>query len=138
MRPAMPTGLQFGRPLALRCCDIRTKGRAMEWITEPDEDDESLTQQVLMLPADAPLQPALVEFWKRILADGYAHAASGWQSLGIEICERQSEDDDTGYMRAAFHDGQNGKSEHLGHHVLRSDAFTCIENPDDDRKTQAK
>lgn len=79
----------------------------MQWISERDATDAALMHQALVLQADDPIGPAYVEFWKRILADGCAHAASsGWRSLGIAICERQSEADDQGYMHARFRDGQ--------------------------------
>ena len=64
----------------------------MQWISERDAADATLSHHALVLEADDPIEPAYVEFWKRILADGCAHATrSRWQSLTVEICERQSE-----------------------------------------------
>jgi hypothetical protein len=99
----------------------------MQWISEHDA-------AALVLQADDPIGPAYVEFWKRILSDGCAHAAaSGWQSLGIEICERQSAADEQGCMQARFRDGQRKPCKGVGQYVLRGDAFTCLDVPGQDR-----
>jgi hypothetical protein len=79
----------------------------MQWVSERDAADATLSHHALVLEADDLIEPAYVEFWKRILADGCAHATrSGWQSLTVEICERQSEADDQGFMHAKFRDAQ--------------------------------
>ena len=112
------------------------KGSAMQWTSERDENDQSLIHHALVLRPDAPLGPALIEYWKRILTDGCANAAtSGWRSLSIEICERQSEADSQGYMHAKFRDEQHKACKGVAHYFLRGDALTCLESRDDDRKT---
>jgi hypothetical protein len=99
----------------------------MQWISERDT-------AALVLQADDPIGPAYVEFWKRILSDGCAHAAaSGWQSLGIEICERQSEADEQGCMQAGFRDGRRKPCKGVDRYALRSDAFTCLDVRGEDR-----
>jgi hypothetical protein len=106
----------------------------MQWISERDAADGTLMHQALVLQAGDPIGPAYIEFWKRILSDGCAHAAtSGWQSLGIEICERQSEADEQGYMQAAFRDGRRKPCDGVSQYVLRSDAFTCLDVRGEDR-----
>jgi hypothetical protein len=106
----------------------------MQWISERDATDATLAHHSLVLQADDPIGPAYVEFWRRILSDGCAHAAnSGWQSLSIEICERQSEADDQGFMHAKFRDGEGEPCEGVAEYFLRSDAFTCLEVPGEDR-----
>src|SRR5215831_6776316 len=68
------------------------KGGPMQWTSERDAADAAQMHHALVLQADSPIETAYIEFWKRILSDGCAQAASaGWQSLGIEICERQRE-----------------------------------------------
>jgi hypothetical protein len=119
------------------------KGRAMTWTPtwtpEPDEKDPTLIHQALVLQPDAPLEPALIEFWKRILSDGCANAASsGWRSLSIEICERQTEQDSQGYMHATFRDGQRKPCKGAGHYFLRSDAFTCLQGRGEDHKASSR
>ena len=111
----------------------------MQWISEADANDATLMHQALVLEADDPIEPAYVEFWKRILADGCAHGpGSGWQSLSVEICERQSEADDQGYMHLKFRDGQHKACEGVAAYFLRSDAFTCLEVAGEDRMVERR
>jgi hypothetical protein len=99
----------------------------MQWISERDATDASLMHQALVLQADEPIGRAYVEFWKRILSDGCAHAdTSRWQSLSIEICERQSEAGNQGYMHVKFRDGQHKPCKGVAQYFLRSDVFTCL------------
>jgi hypothetical protein len=99
----------------------------MQWISERDAADATLAHHALVLEADDPMEPAYVEFWKRILADGCAHGPGfGWQSLGIEICERQMAGDAPGYMHAKFRDGQHKPCNGVGQYFLRGDAFTSL------------
>ena len=111
----------------------------MQWISEADADDATLMHHALVLDADDPIEPAYVEFWKRILTDVCAHGpGSGWKSLSVEICERQSEPDDQGYMHAKFRDGQNRACEGVAEYFLRSDAFTCLEVAGEDRMVERR
>jgi hypothetical protein len=111
----------------------------MRWIEESDKNDQNLVHQALVLEPDEPLGPAFVAFWKRILSDGCANAAgSGWRSLSIEIEERRSEEDDQGFMHAAFRDAQRKECKGSAHYFLRSDAFACLESGDEDHKTFAR
>jgi hypothetical protein len=107
----------------------------MEWVDEPDEDDKNLVNRALLLQPNEPLAPAFVAYWKRILSDGCAIAPpSRWSSLSIDIEARQSEEDEQGFMRAGFRNAQHRRCEGVGHYILRSDAFTCLESPDEDVK----
>ena len=107
----------------------------MEWVDEPDEDNRNLVNRALLLQPNEPLAQAFVAYWKRILSDGCAIAApSRWSSLSIDIEARLSEEDEQGFMRAGFRDAQHQRCEGVGHYILRSDAFTCLESPDDDVK----
>src|SRR5262249_55064315 len=109
-----------------------TTDRAMQWIDEPDEDDRSLVNRALLLQPNEPLASALIAYWKRILSDGCAIAApSRWASLSIDILPRQSEGDVQGFMRASFRNVQHQRCEGVGHYILRSDALTCPESPDE-------
>ena len=111
----------------------------MQWISEPDADDASLAHHALVVDAGDPLEPAYVEFWKRILADGCALGpGSGWQSLTVEICERQSEADDQGFMHAKFRDAQGEPCANVAEYFLRSDAFTCLEVAGEDRAAERR
>src|SRR5262249_4815863 len=65
-------------------------------------------------------------------------ASSQWASRSIDIEPRQSEEDEQGFMRAGFRDAQHRRCEGVGHYILRSDAFTCLERPDDDVKTSLR
>jgi hypothetical protein len=105
----------------------------MQWISERDAADAALMHHVLVLQADSPIETAYIEFWKRVLSDGCAHAASsGWQSLGIEICERQREADKQGYMHAKFRDAQHKPCKGVGQYFLRGDVFTSLAVPGED------
>src|SRR5262249_43927525 len=80
-----------------------------------------------------------VEFWKRILADGCAHGpGSGWQSLSVEICERQSEADDQGFMHAKFRDEEGEACEGVAEYFLRSDTLTCLEVAGEERMAERR
>jgi hypothetical protein len=115
------------------------KGLAMEWIDERDQDDQNLVNRALVLQPNEPLAPAFIAYWKRILSDGCAIAApSRWASLSIDIEARQSEEDDQGFMRAGFRNAQHKRCEGVGHYILRGDAFTCLESPDEDVKTSLR
>jgi hypothetical protein len=110
----------------------------MRWINEPDKKDPNLVHQALLLEPDEQLVPAFIAFWERILSDGCANAAtSGWRSLSIEIRERQLVGGNQGCMRAAFRNAQRKACAGTGDYFLRSDAFTCLEDPNDERKAAA-
>src|SRR5215831_2850150 len=110
----------------------------MEWIDEPDQDDRKLVNRALVLQPNEPLAPAFIAYWKRILSDGCAMAPSRWASLSIDIVARQSEADEQGFMRAGFRNAQHKRCEGVGHYILRSDAFTCLEKPGEDVKTSLR
>ena len=111
----------------------------MQWISERDAADASLTHHALVLDANDPIEPAYVEFWKRILSDGCAHGpGSGWQSLSVEICERQSEADDQGFMHAKFRDGERKPCAGVAEYFLRGDAFTCLEVAGEERLVERR
>jgi len=106
----------------------------MEWIDEPDKKDGNLVHRALMLQPDEPLGPAFIAFWKRILSDGCANAASSdWRSLSIDVYGRQSERDRPGWMHAAFRNAQRRACAGIGDYFARSVAFTCLH--DEDKKT---
>ena len=111
----------------------------MQWISERDASDTRLMHHALALQPDDPIEPAYVEFWKRILSDGCAHAASsGWQSLSIEICERQTEADDQGWMHVKFRNGEHKACKGVAEYFLRSDAFACLEVPGEERMAERR
>jgi len=111
----------------------------MEWIDEPDENDRNLVNRALVLQPNEPLAPAFIAYWKRILSDGCAIAASSrWASLSIDIVARQSEADEQGFMRAGFRNAQHKRCEGVGDYILRGDAFTCLESPGEDTKTSLR
>jgi hypothetical protein len=111
----------------------------MEWIDEPDEEDQDLVNHALVLQPNESLAPAFIAYLKRILSDGCAIAAtSRWASLSIDIESRQSGENDQGFMRAGFRNVQHQQCEGVGHYLLRSDAFTCLESPDEDVKTSLR
>ena len=107
----------------------------MEWIDEPDEN---LVNRALVLQPNEPLAPAFIAYWKRILSDGCAIGPSRWTSLSIDIHARQSDADGQGFMRASFRNAQHRHCEGVGHYILRSDAFTCLEHRDEEVKTSLR
>ncbi len=107
----------------------------MEWIDETDEGDQKAVNHALVLQANEPLAPAFIAYWQRILSDGCAIAAtSDWRSLSVEVQSRQTPQDDQGLMRAAFHNAQHKACAGLGKYLLRSDAFDCLDGPNEDVK----
>src|SRR5262245_61902377 len=108
----------------------------MKWTSEVDEDDPELMLQALVLEPGEPLAPAYTEYWKRILSDGCANAATwAWQSLSIQICEQQSDADSQGWMEARFDNAQRRECTGASRYFLRSDVFTCFHHKDEDNKT---
>jgi hypothetical protein len=106
----------------------------MQWTIESDQNDRNV-HQALVLQLGEPLAPAYVEYWKRILSDGCSNAATwGWQSLSIQMCERQSDEDSPGWMEARFDNAQRRACAGAGRYFLRSDAFTCLQGGDEDNK----
>ena len=106
----------------------------MQWISEGDARNGTLVHHILVLTSGRPIGPAYTEFWKRVLSDGCAHAASsGWTSLGVEIFERQSEMDGQGFMHVKFRDGQRKPCLGVSQYFLRSNAFTCPDVRGEDR-----
>src|SRR5215469_6213372 len=110
----------------------------MEWIDEPDDDDQNLVNRALVLQPNERLAPAFIAYWQRILLDGCAIGPSRWASLSIDIRARQSETDGQGFMQAGFRDAQHRRCEGVGHYILRSDAFTCLDRPDEEVKTSLR
>lgn len=110
----------------------------MKWIDEPDEKDVSLVHHALMLEPLNPLPAACVEYWKRILSDGCACAAvSDWMSLSIDICDRQVDDDEAGYMHAMFCNGVKKSARGLGHYYVRGVAAAQRRSGDARRQRSA-
>jgi hypothetical protein len=102
-----------------------TKGQApMRWITEDQY------QHVLVLESDEPLLPAFIAFWKRILSDGISNATQ-WQSLSVDIQDRQVVGDTQGCMHAVFLNAQLRPCESIGHYAVRSDAFDLYQGADE-------
>src|SRR5262245_14930205 len=131
--------LQFYRMPPALFSNPDAKVLAMEWIDEPDHDDRNLVNRALVLRPNAPLAPAFIAYWKRILSDGCAIAApSRWASLSIAIEPRLLEADEQGLMRAGFRDAQHKRCKGVGDYILRGDAFACLESPDDDVKTSLR
>jgi len=97
----------------------------MRWTTE------DRYQHVLVLEADELLLPAFIAFWKRILSDGIANAPQ-WQSLSVDIQDRQVVGDTQGCLHAAFLNAQRRHCESIGHYAVRSDAFDLYQGPDED------
>src|SRR5262249_50102895 len=46
--------------------------------------------------------------------------------------------DRQGFMQASFRDAQHRRCEGVGHYILRSDAFTCLESPGEEVKTSLR
>lgn len=111
----------------------------MEWIDESEEGGENPVNHALVLQPNEPLASAFVAYWKRILSDGIAIAATfGLVSLSIEIASRQSDADGQDCMQAGFRNAQQRPCEGLGRYILRSDAFTCLDRPGEDAKTSLR
>jgi hypothetical protein len=108
----------------------------MQWINEPDRKDPSLVHHALVVQPDEALGPAFIAFWKRILSDGCANAAtSGWRSLSIDIYGQQAENDSQGYVHAALRNAQRKACAGVGDYYLRSDVFACFQERGEDNKT---
>lgn len=107
----------------------------MQWIDEPDYKDRTATNHALILEPDEPLLPAFAMFWRRLLADGCAKAASGWTSLSVEIADRQIEEDEPGYVRAVYRSFGQRACRGIGAYYIRGDAFTCLQLAGEDNLT---
>jgi hypothetical protein len=58
-----------------------------------------------------PLRPAFVDFWKRVLTDGYRLPRGSRTRLAIEMLSRRISADKTGKARAVFHRSLRSQSE---------------------------
>jgi len=99
----------------------------MLWIDEPDTEGRSEVNHALMMDVADPLLAAFEAFWERLLTDGCAKAGAGWTSLSVEIADRQVADDDPGYLRAVFHNGQHRPCAGLGGYYVRGAVFDCLQ-----------
>src|SRR5436190_1793640 len=98
----------------------------MRWIDEPDEDDEDALNHVLVLDAGEPLDEAFVALWQRMLSDP-ALPKSDQRSLSFDIADRQTEDDEQGYLRAVFRAAPRRQAKGLVKYFVRGDAFDLLQ-----------
>ena len=98
----------------------------MRWIDEPDEDDASRRSHVLELEPGDPLGAAFAALWTRMLADP-ALAASDHRSLSFDIADRQTKEDEPGYLRAVFRAAPRRQAKGLGKYYVRGDAFDLLQ-----------
>jgi len=102
----------------------------MRWIDEPDEDDAGHRNHVLELEPGEPLGKAFVALWTRMLTDP-ALAASDHRSLSFDIADRQTEDDEPGYLRAVFRAAPRRQARGLVKYFVRGDAFDLLQPEDE-------
>src|SRR5262245_55569184 len=97
----------------------------MPWLDEADSYQAALMNHMLY-SGDA-IEPTLIEFWKRILADGISNAVLvPWKGIAFDILERQYEEDEKAYLHAAFVDGSNKNCKGISQYFLKSDHYTCL------------
>ena len=104
----------------------------MRWIDEANKTFPDRPHRALVLEPGEALKPALVEYWKRILTDGYALAPGSRTALAIDIYVRTFEADETGCATAAFRNSLNRRAEEIGEFRLRSDHFDLLQAKDED------
>jgi hypothetical protein len=78
------------------------------------------------------LWPAWIEYWKRILTDGYGLVPASRVELAIELSARTIEADRMGRASATFQNSLNRQSEGIGCFVLQSEQFTLLQGEDED------
>jgi hypothetical protein len=98
----------------------------MRWIDEPDEDDESHGNHVLELHPGDPLGAAFVALWTRMLTDP-ALKTSDHRSLSFDIADRQTKDDEPGYLRAVFRADPRRQAKGMVKYYVRGDAFDLLQ-----------
>src|SRR5215831_1814101 len=104
----------------------------MPWTVEPNSSHPKWPSHILALDEDEPLQPALLEYWKRILSDARSLAPPARARLAVEILGKTFEEDDSGEATATFYNSVNRQSDEIGVYVLRSDHFTCLQNQEEE------
>ena len=106
----------------------------MRWIEEPNKSFPKWPHHVLLVEDSEPLQPAWVEYWKRILTEGFELPRGSRAALAIDIYARTFEKDSMGQTTAKFNNSVNRQAEEIGTYELRSDQFTLLqgEGEDDD------
>ena len=107
----------------------------MRWIEEPNKTFPKWPYHVLALEPGEPLKPALVEYWKRILTEGYALAPGSRASLAVDIFVRTFEADETGCANAIFNNSLNRQAEGIGTYLLRTEHFDLLQGKDEDDQT---
>lgn len=106
----------------------------MPWLDEPDSYQSGLMNHNLY-SGDA-IEPALIEFWTRILDDAIANArVIPWKYIALDILERQYEEDEKAYLHAAFVDGANKNCKGVSQYFLRHEHYTCLHADDEDSST---
>ncbi len=103
----------------------------MRWIEEPNKTFPKWPEHALTTELGEPLESAWVEFWKRILTDGYSLPPASRAALAIEIYARTFEAD-TGQASAKFNNSLNRQSEEVGTYALRGEYFTLLQGKDED------
>jgi hypothetical protein len=99
----------------------------MHWIEESNKTFPQWPNHVLATEPGEPLEPAWIEYWKRILAGGQALAPASRVKLAIDIYARTFEADSMGQATAKFNNSVNRQSEGIGTYFLRSEHFTLLQ-----------
>jgi hypothetical protein len=103
----------------------------MQWFEEPNKTFPKWPCHVLVTESSEPLRPAFVDFWKRVLTDGYRLPRGSRTRLAIEMLPRRISADKIGKVRAVFHSSLRSQSEGIGIYLLRSDVFACMQADDE-------
>jgi hypothetical protein len=110
----------------------KRRNHLMHWIEEPNKTFPERPYHVLATEQGEQLKPAWVEYWKRILTDGYGLAPASRFALAIDVYARTFEADSMGQASATFRNSLNREAEGIGSYMLRSDHFTFLQGKDED------
>ena len=103
----------------------------MRWTEESNQAFPKWPDHVLTAEQDEPLTSAWVEYWKRILTDGYLLPSASRVALTIEIHARRHAADSMGQASARFRNSLNQQADGIGCFVLRSEHFTFLQDKDE-------
>ncbi len=104
----------------------------MRWIEEPNSGSPKFPYRVLTVEQSEPMGSGWVEFWKRVLTDGYGLQAGSRAALHIDVYARTFEADSTGEASAKFQNSVNRQTEGIGTYALRSEHFTFLQGKAED------
>jgi len=105
----------------------------MYWTEKPNKTFPKWPYQMLVTESGGPIKPALVEYWKRILTDGFSLPPASRVALSMQILSDSIAAGNTGSVQASFQKSTKSQSEGIGIFIVTSDHFNFAQGENEDR-----